>query len=665
MTPTVYLDFETRSAADLRRVGGYLYSRHPSTDIIIACWAINDGPVHTWRPGMHPSGDLLHGLVYGRVVAHNAPFEISIIDGVAGPRYGWPVPKLEQWDCTMARARAAGLQGSLEGALKGMGADIDKDKVGHALMMRMCRPRRIEPDGTIVWWDDEERIKRLTAYCIDDVRGERWLDRKLPQLQTAEKIVWQADQRLNARGVPLDIEFLREAQRVAAIARKDLDRQMSSITRGWVPKASNVSKLRTWLNVQASEVDPLSDEDDDEEDAIPELRKGDVLALLQKFDPDSPEYHALTVRLEAGKSSVKKVDAMLGKVAPDRRARQSLMYYGAHTGRWAASGGIQFQNLPRDGVKDWNRCRQLLEGDPEVLDILEGPPLDIISRMLRGSIAVPPDEDGTLVWADYSSVEARGVAWLAGQDDLVEAFRSGAPIYEHMASSIFDMPVSSIGKESFERWVGKGIVLGSGYQMGAPKFVATCLKSGKVVSLDLGERAIAAYRSDFPKIPQLWYDLGEAAMTAVRRPGETFQIPNGKVRFSVRNGWLIMRLPTGSFIRYRNPRIERDERYGRDGVVYDGVDSRTKKWSPQRTYGGRLTENAVQRICRDIMAHNLGALELCGYLPILLVHDEVITITSRPDASPREVEEIMCRVPPGLEGFPIAAEGKIGRRYSK
>jgi DNA polymerase bacteriophage-type len=278
---------------------------------------------------------------------------------------------------------------------------------------------------------------------------------------------------------------------------------------------------------------------------------------------------------------------------------------------------------------------------------------------------MPPREDGTLVWADYSSVEARGVAWLAGQDDLVEAFRSGAKIYEDMASSVFNRPASDIGKDSFERFVGKGLVLGAGYQMGGAKFALTCAKQGRPIDEVFAFDAIAAYRARFPKIKKLWFDLEEAAVEAVRKPGETFQIPNGKVRFSVRHGWLIMRLPTGSFVRYRNPRLEPDPKYDRDVVTYDGVNSLTKKWGTQKTYGGRITENAVQRICRDIVASSLVPLEDAGYLPILLVHDEIITITSRPDASPDEVAGIMCRVPAGLEGFPLAAEAKIGRRYSK
>ena len=666
----LYLDHETRSTVDLRRTGVDIYRRDPTTDVIITCGAIGKGDVLAWRPGDPvPLAWDQHIRQGGRIVAHNAPFEIAI-HNILVERYGWPEARLEQFDCTMARARAAGLPGSLEGSLVAMGARIAKDKAGHALMMRMCKPRRIEPDGRIVWWDDEERVQRLIAYCVDDVRGERWLDFKLPPLTAQEHATWLADRRLNARGVPLDIEFLHDAQAAAAEARVLLDGQMKRVTKGFVPKASNVGKLREWLLPRISNIDPLEDppedDEDDEEDALPELRRRDVQRLLLEVQPGTPEHEALTIRLEAGKSSVKKVDAMLRRLGPGQRVRDMLMYYGAQTGRWSAAGsGIQLQNLPRDGVKDWARARRLLAEGADAVELVEGSTLDVISRMLRGAIALPPREPGTLVWADYSSVEARGVAWLAGQDDLVEAFRSGAKIYERMAGRIFDMPEASIGKESFERWVGKGVVLGSGYQMGADKFQGTCAAQGRAVPLSLAIDAITAYREAFPKIPQLWYGMEECAMTAIRRPGETFETAEGRVRMSVRNGWLIMRLPTGSFIRYRNPRLERDERFDKLGVVYDGVDSKTKKWGKQRTYGGRLTENAVQRICRDIVAHALPALEAAGYEPILLVHDEIINYTRRPDASYKEVEEIICRVPAGLEGFPIAAEGKMGRRYAK
>jgi DNA polymerase len=674
----LHFDIETRSTVDLRKTGVYVYAQDPSTDVILGCWAIDDGPVHTWLAGQGIPAELHDALRCAAggevdVVAHNAAFERILHRHVLAPRYGFPELPMDAWDCTMARGRAMGLPGSLDGALGAMGAPFTKDRQGHSLMLRMCKPRRIENDGTVVWWEDADRIERLAAYCAVDVQGERWLDKRVLPLSPEERRVWLADQRLNDRGVPIDVNFCRAAIEVSNQTRDLLDKEMRAVTGGAVPKASNVARLRDWLiskNVMIQppvEDDELDDEEDDEDGPkVPELRRNDVERLLRDALDGSPVKRALEIRLEAGKSSVKKIDAMLRRVQPDGRVRGMLTYWGAGPGRWSAAGsGIQLQNLPRDGVKNWDRARRLLDDGPETVDLLEGPPLDVLSRMLRGAILAPEGDD--LIFADLASVEARGVAWLAGQDDLVDAFASGAKIYEEMGALIFDMDVSAVLKESFERWVGKGVILGSGYQMGAPKFVATCAKSGRVVPLALGERAISSYRTRFPRIPALWYGMQDAAIAAVRNPDSVQVVPEamGRVSFAMFKKWLQMTLPSGRKISYRNPSIQWDERFGRHALTYMGTDSKTKQWGVQRTYGGRLTENAVQGMCRDLIAHRLVDLEDAGYAPILLVHDETITEQPAGHGSRDRMIEIMTRLPAWAEGFPLAAEGHRARRYRK
>lgn len=317
--PVLHLDLETRSRADLRKVGLYRYAEDPSTDVILACWCVGDSGISTWRRGDALPPELAEALREGRVVAHNAAFERILLRDVLGPRYGWPQPPLEAWDCTMARARAAGLPGSLAGALDAMGAPFGKDREGASLMLRMCRPRKVELDGTVTWWEDEERIKRLAAYCATDVQGERWLDKRIPQLIEQERQVWLADQRLNDRGVPVDVDFCADAIAVSEEARVALDREMRQVTGGFVPKASNVGRLRTWLlqqGVQIAETVDEEDEDEELDEKEPELRRNDVERLLAGSLPDAAR-RALEIRLEAGKSSVKKVNAMLARVQRD------------------------------------------------------------------------------------------------------------------------------------------------------------------------------------------------------------------------------------------------------------------------------------------------------------------------------------------------------------
>jgi DNA polymerase len=607
---TLYLDLETRSSVNLPKTGVYIYADNPDTDVILACWAIDRGPIFTWYR-TEPVPPVLRAALSDpacRVVAHNAAFE-RIMQRVLA-RYGWPEVDLGRWDDTMARARAMGLPASLDGALSAMNAPIAKDHDGKRLMMKMCRPFRINPDMTIVWHETPAQLARLAAYCAMDVQGERWLDRHLPQLTPDEREVWLADQRLNDRGVPIDTAFCDAAIQVAKQATLLLDREMRIITNGQVRAASNVSALGKWLVAndvvvhQVEEDDGDEDDDDDDEPKKVSLRKNDVERLLAGILPTAAIRRALEIRRDAGKSSVKKVDAMLRRVSPDGRVRGMLSYWGANTGRWSAAGsGIQMQNLPRVGVENWERAFAALKLGAETVDVLEGSPLDIISRMLRGAIKARGDRD--LIYADLASVEARGVAWLAGQDDLVEAFRTGAKIYERMASRVFGVPETSIAKDSFERFIGKGLVLGAGYQMGAPKFMLTCAKAGQPVPEHVAVDGIQAYRETFAEIPNLWYGMQDAAIYAVRHPGRVSTSGCGRIQFQVWKGWLQMELPSGRRISYREPLVERDPKFDRDGVTYMGVDGLTKQWMRQRTYGGRLTENAVQGLCRDLIADGL------------------------------------------------------------
>jgi DNA polymerase bacteriophage-type len=662
---TLYLDIETRSACDLRKTGVYVYAQDPTTDVIVARFAIDAGEILEWRRGEIIPGPVIAAVENGwRIVAHNVGFERTLWREVLTPRYGWPEPALEQWDCTMARARAAGLPGSLDGAAKALGSPIAKDLGGQRLMLQMCKPRRVEADGAIVWWDDDDRMQRLSDYCADDVRVERWLDRKLPKLSPAEQEVWLADQRLNDTGVPIDIPFCRAAAAVATAARKDLDKRMKQVTGGAVGAATNVRGLVQWLMSRGVEIEEPGEEDEEEDEAddeLPELRRRDVERLLAG-PIGGPEREALQIRLEAGKTSTKKIDAMLARANADDRVRGMLSYHGAATGRWSAAGsGIQLQNLPRAGVRNWDTARQALDGGVDLVELVYGPPLDLISRMLRGAICARPGR--RLVHADLASVEARGVAWLAGQDDLVERFATGADVYCDMAGEIFGRTITK--KDEDERWLGKGVILGCGYGMGWRRFRDTCAAQGRVIPDDLAERAVRSYRTSYDRIPALWRAIEHRAKEAVRRPKDVIELDStGRIKFRVRNDWLQMRLPSGRRIFYREPTIEIGEN-GDEQLTYMGVNSFSKKWERQRTHGPRLTENAVQGLCRDVIAEALLRVGTRGYTPILTVHDEIICETDEGFGSADEMISILTELPAWADGFPINAEGKAGRRYSK
>lgn len=665
---TLYLDLETRSCADLRKTGVYRYAKDPTTDVILAAWMVDKGEPEVWHRGEPLPAGLAEALADPDVLisAHNFTFERQLHLHVLAPQYGWPEIPLERWDCTMARARACGLPGSLDGALSAMGSRVSKDREGHALMLRMCRPRSIDAQGQPVWWEDADKIERLGEYCAWDIKGGRWLDQALPDLIPAERELWLATERVNDRGVRFDVGFCEAALAAADHARDMLDREMAAVTGREVKRASNVGALKWWLQQQGIEIGEPSEDDEDDEPEEAGLRRGDVDRLLSR--PTLPEAvrRALEIRLEAGKTSTRKLNAILGRAEKDGRVRGLLAYHGAATGRFSAAGsGVQIQNFPRNVVADWDSARAALADGAASVDALFGPPLSIISQMLRGSIIA--GEGREIINADYSSVEAVGVAWLAGCDRLVEMFAQRKKVYEEMAASVWRVPVASIAKDSMERFVGKTLVLGAGYGMGAVKFQATCEAQGKPVSEEVAKLGIDTYRSEFHEIPALWRELDRAAVQAVREPGKVVWAARRLIGFRRDGRWLRMRLPSGREIQYRDPSIETDERFGTPKLVYWGGASKTRSWGLQSTYGGRLTENAVQGLCRDLMTAGMMRLEADGYEVITTVHDEILVEVrvGAPHHNTDHAIGLMCQLPAWAEGFPLRAEGRRGRRYEK
>ena len=643
-----HIDVETRSTVDLRRSGVYRYAEDSTTAVIVVCWAVDQEPVQTWLPLKAPMpADLRAALLDNQciLVAHNAGFERTLFNKKIALTYGVPVVPLYRWDCTAARAARMALPRSLDGAAQALGLDVQKDADGHRLMMRMCRPRSEDEDGVITWWDDDARMQRLAQYCATDVEVERLLDKQLRQLGD-DRPVWSHTELINDRGVRIHTAFAQKAVEVADMAQAALNKALEKLTDGAVKTASNVGGIKAWLSEQGINVFEGSDES---------LNKEAIQHLLNKEHLPENIKAVLRIRAQGGKSSVAKYTAMLDRVSFDGRVRGNLMYHGASTGRWSGSG-VQLQNLPRATVKDWDAAEAtLLPVGPETAGIL--------SQMVRGTIVAEP---GTrLIWADYAAIEARGVAWLAGQDDLVDLFARGGKVYEAMAASIYGVDPSEIGKDSVERFLGKTVILGCGYSMGAVRFRQACAAMGVHISEELAERAVRTYRTLYPQIPLLWRRLEDAAIAAVRRPCN--DTTYGKVMFRSEGDWLMVRLPSGRKLFYREPRVvEQAGPFGvKPALAYMAVSSFTRKWQQERTFGGKLTENIVQGICRDLIAGAMLALEPRGYPVIASVHDEVICEVPNAWGSQEEMVEIMCQVPDWAKGFPVAAEAKEGIRYGK
>ena len=671
----LFLDLETRSTVDLRKTGAYVYASDPSTSVTVARLAIGMEEPWEWRPGRELLPKYREHLEdpTKEVVAHNAQFERLLIEGVLHPRHGWPLVAIDRWICTMARVRAQALPASLDGAGMALGLPIKKDGDGYRLMLQMCKPRRTS-DGSLAWWEDEDRMTRLSDYCSTDVKVERQIYRSTAALPQPELDVWDLTETMNDRGVRFDHSFVQAARIVAEETQALLNNDMRLLTVGVVRKTSEIGLLKAWLMKRGVDLAPPPDlaregelleeleEVDEEEEKIPDLRRRDIQRLIADPRVGLLEKSVLRCRLEAGKISVKKLYAIHERSNADGRVRGLLGYHGASTGRYI-SQGLQVQNFPRDVVSDWDGHRALLDHGAAMVDALTGPPLDVISKMLRGAII--PADGHEIAAGDFASVEAVGVAWLSGQNDLVEAFRQKRKVYEEMGARVYGIDPATIKKDSTARHVGKTLILGCGYQMGWYKFRETVIAQvGTILTPEEAERAVGVYRETYARVPGLWTDMSLAAIDAVRHPGQATAVAGGRIRFRMDRKWLRMRLPSGRYIWYSQPLIETG-RFGNDCVSYMTVNSLNKKWERQQTYGGRLTENAVQGLCRDLLVHAALRLEQEGYRPLTLIHDEVVCEPPIGFGSVDRMCAIMSELPAWASGFPLRAEGSRGPRYMK
>jgi DNA polymerase bacteriophage-type len=509
----------------------------------------------------------------------------------------------------------------------------------------------------LIWRDDPESIKRGTEYCIRDVETERELLTKLRPLSAFEREVWLLDQRINERGVSVDLPAARNSQLMVDELLVKLNTELSRLTDGAVTAVTQVAKLLTWLRSRGVAIS--------EADEGNNLGKEDVEALL-KTDLSTVCRRALQIRLEAAKTSTSKLTAYIARTSADERMRENFLYQGAgRTGRWAGKGA-QLQNLPRGGVEQVEDLLAIIRNEVSLDFIgLFGPPLEVVSACLRPMLMAAPGHE--LIGADYNAIEARGTAWLAGAERMLGIFVRGDDPYRDMASQIYRRPADSFSKSSRERQLGKIAVLGLGYQMGSDRFKQTCAKEGVVITQDEAEKVKRIYRETNSEIVQLWDKLEAAAIRALRDPGTWFYVANERIGFVKEDARLYLRLPSGRCLTYANPKYERvDTPFGlRWGLTFEGVNSVTHRWERQQLYGGKLTENAVQAICRDLLATAMLRLDEAGYPIVLHIHDEVVAEVPEGAGDVREFERLMCEVPDWAQGFPMKTEGWRATRYRK
>ena len=685
--PSLHCDFETRSAVDLKKTGVHVYAADASTDIWCLRYAFGDEGVELWVPGQRPPLRVIeHIEAGGLLIAHNAAFERAIWHYILAPRYGFPEPAVEQWRCTMSFGYAMALPGSLEHMVPALGIDTIKDMTGHRLMMSMARPRKPkkgEPDG-LYWRDSEENKQRLYAYCASDVEAERAADRRLVRLRPSEQALWHLDQRINDRGVPVDVELCRRALAIVEAHMKTLDGEMAHLTDWEVTACSNVNQIKTFVKSRGIVLGEKLNKKTMQ--YVDTLDKEFVNELLARSDVDPLARRVLELRQEAGKASVSKIDALLNGMSADGRARGLTQFHAANTGRW---GGRRFQpqNIIRpDEEFDVDSAIDVVMNLPtgcalQKLDTLYGPPLTCISYMLRGMVAPPAGRK--IVAADFSNIEGRVLAWLAGERRKLDAFSAfdagtGPDLYLVAAAGIYGVPLASLSKKSPERQIGKVAELACGYQGGVGAFQTMAHTYGVKVPDDQADEIKTAWRESNPNIVRFWWDLEEAALNAIANPGKVAQC--GPIAFRVVGSFLWCRLPSGRALCYPYPAIRSVMTpWGepKDAVTFKTVPNvsnvrkivedptNTSRWARISTYGGGLAENVTQAVARDVLAEAMVRLEAHGYPIILHVHDEAVAEVDEGFGSKAEFEQIMAEPAPWMKGLPIAASGFEARRYQK
>jgi len=664
------IDFETRSALDLPEVGLDNYACHPSTDVWCMGWAFDNETVDVvGHDELGTFGDFSAALEYveqgATVVAHNAAFELAIWNSIMVPRYGWPPLKPEQVIDTMAMCYAMGLPGSLENAAAAVGLEVQKDMAGRRLMLQMARPKPDGyagmPEGQYAWHDDADKLQRLYDYCKTDVEVERQLYSRLQKLSQSEQALWVLDYQINQRGVYVDLPAIKAAIKIVEAETARLNEAMRRVTNGAVASCTAVAQLGDWLRNEGAPIGSLS--------------KASVIdALSLDGIPDHCK-QALKLRQEAGKSSTAKLKKMLALAGPDGRLRNQLQYHAAATGRWGGRGA-QLQNFPRGSMKpdEVDDAIELMGGDSRLaagaLDMYYGPPLDVISSCLRGMITAAPGHE--LIACDYSNIEGRVLAWLAGEDWKLEAFRAfdrgdGPDLYLVAASRIYGCEPKDAKPH---RQIGKVSELALGYQGGVGAFQSMAKIYGVKVPDDQADGIKTKWREAHPRTVKFWYALEEAAIAAVLNPGGIFSAGHkGRpCKFRKVGSFIWCQLPSKRVLCYPYPRIV-EGKFGRDAIQYMAVDGMTKKWDYTDTYGGSLAENVTQAVARDVLANALTTLEQDGYDVVFHVHDECVAEIPIDDSPDDELVQMMadamCRLPAWAKDLPVVATGWRGTRYRK
>lgn len=660
--PSITIDFETRSAVDLRDCGMHVYAEDESTDVQCLAIKVEGHKAGIWVPAKYEaiaktldcdlfSDRQLQGIVdmADTIKAHNSGFERLIWKHVMTKKYGFKDLDISKLRCTAAKAAMHNLPRSLEKAGIAMELSVKKDTVGRSLMLKLCKPRKNKEGETgINWHEDPKDLARLFDYCCTDVDAEYKLCSKLSDLSENEQKVFELDSRINDRGVPIDVFGINELINKIEGKEKALLLEFQTITEGFVQSPKQVANTIKWLENNGVKT--------------ADLKKYTVENLLEAEGLPENVKRVLEIRQALSKTSTAKLQTFLDWCCSDGRVKGMFLYHGASTGRWS-SRGPQIQNLPRDSY-DPEVVEDILNLSPGMVDMLHDCVTQAASKSIRGMIKAPRGK--TLIAADFSAIEARVIAWVAGETKVLDAFKNKKDLYKIAACDIYKIKYDEVTKQ--QRAIGKVAVLALGYQGWIGAFNAMAGAYGVVVSDDEATEIVSAWRKGNGNIVKLWSDIENAAIETIKT-GKATAV--SCIKFGMRNDFLHMRLPSGRMLSYYKPQVEQvTTKFGitKDAISFLGENSVTRKTEKTFTYGGKLCENLVQAISRDLLVEAMLRLEKAGLDIVMHVHDEVVCEVPKDKATPeflKAFEATVAKAPEWAKDLPLNAEGWISERYKK
>ena len=654
------IDLETFSSVPIGAAGAYKYIQSPDFEILLFAYSLDGGPVEIIDLAC---GEMLPDWLEAAIGdpayikhAYNAPFEWYCLS-----KYFGVILPVDQWRDTMLHGLYCGYTAGLDATGKALGLPAEKQKlaVGKSLIRYFCVPcAPTKSNGgrtRNLPKHDPEKWALFKTYCQGDVVTEMEIERRLSGIPVPADIEkqWQTDLRINARGVAVDMDMVHGAIKIGNDTRDQLMTEAVSIT--GLENPNSVAQLSGWLK-DAGGLE------------FSDLRKDTVASALKMDEVTGDAERMLRIRQELGKTSTKKYDAIEAAVCADGRVRGLLQFYGANrTGRWAGRL-VQVQNLPRTyiGYLPWAR-QAVKDLQTEKLRAMYGSVPDTLSQLIRTSFIAAPGHK--LVDADFSSIEARVISWLAGEQWRLEVFRTHGKIYEASASQMFGVPLERIKKGNPEyalRQRGKVAELALGYQGSVGALITMGALDMCIPEEDLPD-IVTRWRESNKRIVDLWYAVESAAVSVIQT-GHQAGV-NGILfqrEFDLENDldFLTITLPSRRKLFYARPELGENQ-WGRPSITYYGVNQTTKQWTPLETYGGKLVENIVQATARDCLAAAIENLEAAGFPVVFHVHDECVIDCPEAQADLDEVVKLMTLPIPWATGLPLNADGWVGDFFKK